>query len=322
MNRAVVVDIKGKNAYVMTDDCKIEKIAAFPGMYKGFEVVYEEKDVIKKTVRFRRQLAFAASFLFIVITTFFSVNYYSNNMVAYAYVSVDVNPSVQLVLNKNGKVISVETYDAEGTRLVNEIDVKKKSVEQAVDMIVDQCIKDNYLKTDTEGALLINVASNNTDQKKNDELAKKLETQAQNKIAKKGIKASVNIDTTNFADKKKAENSKLSIGKYKLYENLKKTDKTITVEQVKKEKLVNVLQRLKEKQKQLNNNEKIDNEQNIKERQLKIQEKINKTKIEKEIIQQKIEKKTNDKVKEKIKVNKQKENMKNKNIEKKKQINN
>ena len=62
-----------------------------------------------------------------------------------AIVSVDVNPSIDLVVDKNNTVISVSGANEEGKMIIAEEDIVGKDVEQAVEIIINTESETGYL---------------------------------------------------------------------------------------------------------------------------------------------------------------------------------
>lgn len=84
------------------------------------------------------------------------------------YVSLDINPSVELVVDENGLVAGVRGVNEDGLVLLyNESGIKGETVDNAVKKIVDISIEEGYL---TEDNKVVNV----TVSAKNDKNAKKL----------------------------------------------------------------------------------------------------------------------------------------------------
>lgn len=70
---------------------------------------------------------------------------------ASAYVSLDINPSIELTLDKNDKVISVRGANEDGQVLLyGEADLKGLGVEKAVEKITELAVKYGYLDEDNK----------------------------------------------------------------------------------------------------------------------------------------------------------------------------
>ena len=54
-----------------------------------------------------------------------------------SYVSIDVDPSIELALNRCDKVISVAAYNDEGKRIIEKLSLKGKKYTEAIDLLVE-----------------------------------------------------------------------------------------------------------------------------------------------------------------------------------------
>ena len=72
--------------------------------------------------------------------------YQSNK--AYAYMSIDVNPSIELVVNKKMQVVEVTGFNTDGKKIVSHLTRwKKKNVSDLVQIILVEMNKEGYLST-------------------------------------------------------------------------------------------------------------------------------------------------------------------------------
>jgi hypothetical protein len=85
-------------------------------------------------------LACAATF---AIVGFFSYNAYFTEA---AYVDIDVNPSIELVLNRFDRVIAADAYNEDGRATLSDISVRNKTYEDALRAIVADMDAKGYLR--------------------------------------------------------------------------------------------------------------------------------------------------------------------------------
>jgi len=81
-----------------------------------------------------------------------------------AYLSVDINPSVELGINTFGRVVSVKAYNDEGAAILSGIDVKGRKVKQAVSQIVDAAADNGFFEADGSSVVLLTAATDNPQQ--------------------------------------------------------------------------------------------------------------------------------------------------------------
>ncbi|GLB60449.1 anti-sigma factor domain-containing protein [Cytobacillus sp. NCCP-133] len=92
---------------------------------------------------------FAAAFALMLAVVSF-LPFYQNDEV-YAYMSIDVNPSIELGVNEKYQVIKLEPFNEDGERIVQSIqDWKKKSIQDVTDEIFHQLKKQGYLAENKE----------------------------------------------------------------------------------------------------------------------------------------------------------------------------
>jgi Anti-sigma factor N-terminus len=82
----------------------------------------------------------------ILMITLFSVSFIQSNK-AYAYVSVDINPSLELSLNRENQVIDITPYNEDGKVIIKKLkDWEKEDVSEVTEEILRLSEKLGYLK--------------------------------------------------------------------------------------------------------------------------------------------------------------------------------
>lgn len=94
---------------------------------------------------FRGKFFLPAAAAFMLAFLFF-IPFYQNNQV-YAYLSIDINPSIELGINKKYEVIELKSYNADGEKIINQIhDWKHKEIDNVVEHLVGEIKKQGYMK--------------------------------------------------------------------------------------------------------------------------------------------------------------------------------
>jgi hypothetical protein len=227
--KAVVVE-KNEKEIVILDDKGCFQVMPNKGEYQvGDEIVFKPKKSFI-TVYFKQIAAMAAIFLFIIAGASYGIkDYYS----PYAYVDIDINPSVELVLNKYMKVLEVQKLNQDADKIIKDSNAfKNKSVEQAVEMVLDNVQSSKIFKDGQENTVMYTVSSVN--EKQLPMLYSKLQSISKKKLPK--LLKSENIITEQVSLKKREEAKKLKLspGRIVLFERLKQVKPDTKFEEVSK----------------------------------------------------------------------------------------
>lgn len=126
-----------------------------------FPIQAEKRKHLKFWTGFKGKMMVLVSSIVLVFFTFAPI--YENRQV-YAYMTIDVNPSIELGLNDHLEVISAEPYNKEGERILSGLEKwKGKDAIQVAEQVLDEIEEQGYLKT--EDSVLI--ATVKTDESKN-----------------------------------------------------------------------------------------------------------------------------------------------------------
>jgi len=147
--RGMVVKIKRRTCIVLTAEGEYREVpmpgGAVPRL--GQEIRLEGR----KRLPYLKQLMAAAS-LFIVLLA--GMLYLGETPPAAAYLTIDINPSIELAVSTAGKVISACAMDEEGERILAEVKVKGRDLREAVGLIVAQAVTDNYIEESGDNVIL------------------------------------------------------------------------------------------------------------------------------------------------------------------------
>ncbi|NHC42763.1 anti-sigma factor domain-containing protein [Bacillus sp. MM2020_1] len=166
--------------------------------------------------------------LLIFLGSFFPM--YQNNK-AYAYMSIDVNPSIELGINKKMQVVEITGYNKEGKQIISQLNKwKKKDVSKVAQTILAEMKEEGFFKTQ-EHVIISTVRTEESE----DKIEKKLQENIEE------IKASVNKEKLELtvlkaseSEMNKAHKLGITTGKYqenKIQGNLIKKAKTKAVEE-------------------------------------------------------------------------------------------
>lgn len=172
---------------------------------------------MRRTARPAFGKAVAAACMLLLLTT--GIGGYLWSQEAVSYVSIDVNPSIELALNRFDRVVSVKAYNAEGVEVLKDLSLKGKGYTQAIGAIVESEAMGVYLSDGAE--LVFTVAATGN---REDELKSGVESYA-DRSGHKSQSASVDMETVS-----QAHGCGISLGKYYAWQQLQQYDDTVTVD--------------------------------------------------------------------------------------------
>jgi len=152
MNKGMIMDVKRNYAIALNDEGLMEKITSKQNMQVGQKIFYFEDDIVKTNAnKAYRHNNFIKAFgsiaaLFLLVFTFFNTMNYEQ---AYAVVSLDINPSIQIEADSNQDIIKVEGVNIDGKN-IDFSDIKDIPLDDGIDKIKEKLIEKNYLDTNKE----------------------------------------------------------------------------------------------------------------------------------------------------------------------------
>lgn len=195
---------------------------------EAFEGIKAEEELKKSTMEFiaqqrsqrlnpqknivRYSLAAAAVIIFTL-----ALGIYEMWFVPVTVVSIDVNPSLELRVNRLDRVLSAKAFNDDGTEILDSLSVTGKNYEQAIDTVLNDSEFSEYLNSDSN--LTFTVASEN-----DEEIISRINGCLKN-TGQQGVCIAASSDAVN-----EAHSLGLSLGKYQAYLEISQYDNTITPE--------------------------------------------------------------------------------------------
>ena len=145
-------------------------------------------------------------------------------------VDIDVNPSVQLTVSRNEKVLNCEALNADGTEIIDGMDLQGTPLNVAVNALIGSMVQHGYID-DLKNSVLITVE--NKDAAKAQALQESLMADVNGLLAGESVEASVMGQTITSRDQSLsslAETYGISEGKAALIQRILDTDPTLTFE--------------------------------------------------------------------------------------------
>lgn len=191
----------------------LEGILARCETQKGIVIPMTEKNSSKQSTGKKKwmSLAVAACLALVVVGGGAGYYYQSNNAVA-SVVSLDVNPSVELKVNKNEKVISATPQNEDGKVILEGLDLKGVPVDVAMNAVIGSLLQHGYVD-ELANSILITVEDD--DVQRGEKLQQELTAQADAALASAQINGAILSQTLQYNEElsRKAEEYGISAGK-------------------------------------------------------------------------------------------------------------
>lgn len=232
-SKGIILEIDKIGAVVINNEGNYIRIKKNDKLIPGILVEYTENDVINRKQRpFFRILrenskivyTIGSAAVFIFIVALFAILSRQALNSTFAYIDVDINPSVELKINKSSNIVGVKSLNEDGEKLCQSIDFIGKKVENGIMEIIKRSAELGYLKD--KGRLVLVAGALQVDGKISSEKYNKLNKEMEGLI--ENIKDKVEHENkevqlvafhTSPIKIKEAHEKNMSLGRYSLYDN-------------------------------------------------------------------------------------------------------
>ncbi|MEG0546908.1 MAG: PepSY domain-containing protein [Oscillospiraceae bacterium] len=170
-------------------------------------------------------LAVAATFLLIACG---SIGYigHQNNISVDSVIGFDVNPSIELKVNKSEKVLEAKALNDDAIKILGNMDFKGISLDVAVNALIGSMLEQGYI-TELQNSILVTV--NSKDSAKGVILEKKLAGEIDELLKAKSVNGAILAQTAqnDEALQKLATDNNISLGKAKLINEIMSKDSSL-----------------------------------------------------------------------------------------------
>jgi hypothetical protein len=196
------MEIRKNTVVVLTQDGQFSRLPRCGQVQIGEEYAYGASSS-------RPWLAVAAVLLLALASVFLPL---TNPPVPAAYVTVDINPSLELTVSTSGKVMAVQALNADGEHFLQGLSLKKLPLDAALRKIFLNAEKLHYL--DGESLVLITSTSINEGAP---DVSETIVMAAANYLPSSASPVAVTVVTGTRELREEAQQLGLSIGKYAVY---------------------------------------------------------------------------------------------------------
>lgn len=240
--KGTVFKVKPNTLIVMTGDFEFKEIQSQKHARVGMEITFHQRDIIEPGRG--RMIALAASLIIFIL---FSSNIYNIFMTpkVYAYVSIDINPSIELTVDKKMNVIAAESRNSGGDDILHEQKLNGLHLENAIKTVIKISSERGYINHDACSIMITTtIVSDKNDNKEEQELLdqKLLSiTRAELERDENNYSPEVYIVQAQPAERQQALDNGVSTGRYILWEKVKESNPDIVLEQISSKEIGTVM---------------------------------------------------------------------------------
>lgn len=226
--RGVVAKITGNSCIVLSPEGTYAKIPLpFPEIKVGAEILYRTP-ILSRSFK---PMMLVASVL-ILLMSFYLVDQAIIPQQAVAYVSLDIDPSLEMSVDKNMRVIKVHCFNDSAVSLVEPLKLEGEMLESAIAELINHAIDMNYLKVGQDNILISSISSSQEPFPVDQEALYEVMEEA---LASRGCSGHVEIYKGDKSIYTAAKDNNISAGKYIIYEQLVKSGRNVNLDDIRQE---------------------------------------------------------------------------------------
>lgn len=232
MNKAIIVEVNSRHLIVLAEGGEFKKIkntnpAYTVGQEISIPVLKEKKDSIFSVFFNWKTVTAAALAIFLL---FFQVLSPVSGPGAYAYVGMDMDPSLELKINEDMQVLDILSFNEQGRTVLEHMgEWEEKEIGYVTNLIFEACEDLGYLKTQEE-VLITTTLSEEIPENKEKAMKEKVNEVMTETAKKKSVEMTTIVMSSK--EREKAKKMKISPGHYAIYTAAKRSGIKISPKEV------------------------------------------------------------------------------------------
>lgn len=249
MKRGVVMNIHKQHAVVMTADGQFLRAPIQGTPQIGEEITFEEEYKTSRTFKPAYWYTSAAAIVLVLLLPLLMIVQRDAHPVV-AYLSMDINPSVEIGVDENEKVRTLRALNEDGKLIINGLVYKGVNVEAVAASILERAKSSHYLDTPNKDIFITSVLLEDSAALKLDYetiLSEKVDQALKSLLAEHAAEAdSANVTTLSVPSelREEADANGISSGKMAVYLMAKEEGHELELEQLKQQSIDKVTEPL------------------------------------------------------------------------------
>lgn len=238
--RGIVVKIKDSHCLVLASDGTYHKVPL--SRHKGARVGSEIEFALNSWLQYVKPALLVASILLVALGL--SLFQQSAIPAAFAYVSLDINPSVELAVGADLKVISAHPLNQDAENLLAHVNISGKQLYASVNSILAEAVQEGFIKPGQKNYVLSTVTLEKNAPAKNIDY-ETLAGEMRSAVQDKGVEVELVVLSTDRELRQEAKDKGLSTGKLAVYRQAVAARENVTLQQVKDNSITNLVNKYK-----------------------------------------------------------------------------
>ncbi|MDN4072413.1 anti-sigma-I factor RsgI family protein [Fictibacillus terranigra] len=232
MTKGIVVEVKRRHLIVLSEGGIFRKVKVSNRQYSVGSDIYlpneseKQRAVLLPAIRWKT----ATVFVMALILLLFQFAPYTGQGV-YAYVGIEMNPSIELEIDDDLLVQNINAYNADGKKIVAILeDWKNQPIEKVTEKIFEICRAKGFIKPNQE--VIVTTTINKDVSKK---IQRKIEQKINSLMEKKAQENQIDMTSLimSYQERKQAKKIGVSPGKYAIFMAAKEAGIHITKADIK-----------------------------------------------------------------------------------------
>lgn len=229
--KGVIMKLDKSHAIVLNELMDYEKIKRVEGMFEGQMIEYQASNngnIYKKL----KLLSGAAAVLMILAVGLFIRFTGSTNSQIFAYIGLDINPSVEFSIDKSNKVINSRALNNDGENVIKPLSLKGKPIYEAIREVILESKKEKMIRD--ESVILISSSVQTEDKalkELKDTLGKTINHIREDLNKDNNLNLSVKTVSLDPDMRQDCLDNNISMGRYALYEKANRSGLKVSLQE-------------------------------------------------------------------------------------------
>lgn len=248
-NVGTIIELAHDGAIVMVSNCNFVLIRKKRGMFLGQQIKFSDSDIKKPDHGLIKKVSAIAGIAAVLIVAFMAVFQFVQKSpvdVTYAFVDIDINPSLELLIDRDNSVVGVNAINKDAEVLLGDNDLMGMPVDDAIKNVFEFAHDRGFVYEDKENLVLVSLALNPDADKKGDEEQNLDKLLAQIKLRASGDKVIKPVVIAVPEEiKTAADKNDLSTGRQYIYEKSKELENRIGLNEIRASQIEDLLDLVK-----------------------------------------------------------------------------